>query len=185
VPQDHAKRRLRPVFTEPKITRATAVGLSGSRFVCLPMEAEDALDIARALASAHRTPDPALEAAWAAALQDLPGANAWAIQQPHGHPELIILTAHCICRVTATKRSRSRAGAPGLVTDRYRIDDSIRFFSRPGEWTLSFSRIEVAILLKDRPVPAGQEPGRVRALVRAIWEALPAASKGTQPPPRA
>ena len=158
--------------------------LSGGRCLCLRMEAADASDIARALASAHGATDAALEDAWAAALEDLPDANAWAVQEPHGHPEAIILTAHCICRVTATKRSRGAISAPGLVTDRYRIDDSIRFFSRPGEWTLSFSRIGATLLLKDRPVPAGQEPGRLRDLVRAVWAALPAASKGAQPPPR-
>src|SRR5438093_10465777 len=143
------------------------------------MEEEAASEIARGLLSAYETENSAVEAAWAATLGGLPQARAWAVQQLHDSPEAIILTAHYICRTMSAYPPKVGAGAPQLVTKRYRIDDSIRLFSRPGAWSLVFPHEQVELLLKAKPLPPGQPPGRVRALVRAIWHDLPPTSKGT------
>jgi hypothetical protein len=144
------------------------------------MQAEVAADIARALLTAYGG-TPALALQWAAALSELPDPRGWAIQQPHGDPEAVILTAEHICRVTVMKPPSVEAGASGLVMDRFRIDDSIRLISRSGEWMLTFPRIQAAIVLKEEPLPAGQPPGQLRALVTAIWHDLPEKSRGSVP----
>jgi hypothetical protein len=104
------------------------------------------------------------------------------VQQAYDYPEAIILTAHHICRAMAVRPPRPGAEAPKLATERHPIDDSIRLFSRPGAWALVFPREQVELLLKAMPIPPGQPSGRVRALVRAIWNDLPPTSRGTLPP---
>jgi hypothetical protein len=81
-------------------------------------------------------------------------------EQPYDHPEAIILTAHYICRATATHPPEAGAGASQLVAERYRIDDSTRLFSRTGEWKLTFPREQVALRLKATPMSPGQPSGK-------------------------
>jgi hypothetical protein len=141
------------------------------------MTTDDATEIAGALleASGPRTVfHEAHKAAWAAALEPLPGVLHWAIQRPGDASEAIILSAHKIYRVAPESVAEGADPAP-LVTTRYPIDDTMRLFSRLGEWRIESPAVS-------RPLRLVSGPRRMRTLIRAIWDGLPERSKGRNPP---
>jgi hypothetical protein len=141
------------------------------------MTSDDATEIARALleASGPRTVfHEAHQAAWAADLERLPGVRYWGIQRPGAIPEAIVLSAHEIYRVAAESLAEGADPAP-LITTRYPIDDTMRLFSRLGEWRIESPAVK-------RPLRLVSGPRRMRTLLRAIWDGLPAPSKGRNPP---
>ena len=141
------------------------------------MTPEDAREIAAALLdlSGPRTVFyDAHRAAWADALEALPEPLDWGSQRPGDAPEAIILAAHDIYRVPAGPPAEG-ADPPPLAIARYPIDDRMRIFSRPGEWSIQTPAVE-------RPLRLVPSSRRMRSLIRAIWDGLPEASKGRNPP---
>jgi hypothetical protein len=141
------------------------------------MTSDDATEIAGALleATGPRTVfHEAHQAAWTAALEQLPSVLRWGIQRPGAAPEAIILTAHDIYRVAAESIAEGPDPAP-LATTPYPIDDTMRLFSRLGEWRIDSPAV-------DRSLRLVSGPRQMRTLLRAIWDGLPEQSKGRNPP---